>query len=420
MTTKVDNVTFNYTNVSRDLQRFYGTSNVVNDISQTANFRVLQFANTRTTEDSKGWKARIRQGLNATGYLNGTRINVEYSPATLQQKYTQNHGFGLFEDRTLTFSGMLQFLNEKYAASSTLPVEAIDGAAEKYYRKARKAQRTIESLVVLGEAARTTHMIMNSGKQLQDGLFKFLRDLDFMKRSNRKWWNLKAAEIVSDLWLTYAYGVKPLLGDIDAGAKALAEDRSFLSEKVSIKASYKTKGGGQLASHSGQSAGISWTCKSRYEEEWDCTYYGKVMRNIPYTTNVSQSVLGYDWSNLAPAAWELIPYSFLVDYFSNVGEIISAYSFNQTTCAWQSRTLRSRTRVFITDFVPVRPLDTSSKKITSTIMTPGKYAVTTQTVVRGAIESVPVPNLHFEIPGLSTKWINMAALAWSRNRILAY
>lgn len=420
MATVEEPVLHSYDVRTATISKFWGSTNseTTDEVKYTVNGN--QFINTRMTEDSVGWKDRIKRGLNATGTLIGTKLEVDYSPGSAFLEYTYDYGFDLHQSLRQEYSGPLRSPDIRYPQSSDLPVSVINGAAEQYYKRARKAQTTLQSLVVLGELGKTVRMILNSGRQLQSGLFAYLQDVAAAKRRRRKSWGRDGSRIVSDLWLTFSFGVKPLLSDIDNGARALAEDRTFLSDKVFIKTSSSAGESGLVGVSQQNVAGLNVYSDLLAKEVWDCTFYGVVARALPYNANYNQFVLGYDWSNFAPAVWELIPYSFLVDYFTNVGEIVSAASFNQATCKWQSRTLRCESSVSVCNVFADQPSDNPPfQELSGHNLSPGTYAIRVKTVDRRALDSVPVPSLDFQIPNSSTKWINMAALAASRDRIVA-
>lgn len=44
------------------------------------------------------------------------------------------------------------------------------------------------------------------------------------------------------------------------------------------------------------------------------------------TVNDYQKLMGFRWGDVLPAAYELLPWSFMVDYFSNLGKLVSALS----------------------------------------------------------------------------------------------
>jgi hypothetical protein len=109
--------------------------------------------------------------------------------------------------------------------------------------------------------------------------------------------------------------------------------------------------------------------------------------------------------NFLPTAWELIPYSFLVDYFTNISTIIDAWSFINGNLAWAYKTERSEIR-------------THNKFAGLSVDSPGKIASfnvgdtvwVERTVQRRNLSSL-IPNFGFRLPGFgSRKALNIATL----------
>lgn len=111
-----------------------------------------------------------------------------------------------------------------------------------------------------------------------------------------------------DNWLSYRYGWMPLLSDVDGAVDALTRPamsgilafarckRPFSFEKV-----FTAPGYSQVVSVTGYvSAGVYYECKN----STDFTSLGL--------------------SNPAEVAWELVPYSFVVDWFIPIGKALSA------------------------------------------------------------------------------------------------
>jgi len=137
---------------------------------------------------------------------------------------------------------------------------------------------------------------------------------------------------------------------------------------------------------------------------------------ISGVNSTSLAYFGLDWSNVVPTLYNLIPYSFLLDYFSNLGSLIEAACTPTSSLMWKYRAFRSSTREVL------EPLD-------SVFLTQGYFSETRRVSKpgRSAIESLvlrrepwvlePIPPLVFKIPGFSTKWINMAALAGQNSSV---
>jgi len=375
--------------------------------------RVYRYPATRTTENSVGWRQRIKQGLNATGYLNGTDVVVEKSPASSTKVTKVAFGSGSIRQE---FDGDPLWLDPYYPGAVSTPhvVSAEAAALSEFVSRIRSAQTKVQSLVVAGEMGKTCIGLANAGRQLQTGMFSYIWDsYRKLKREPpatlRKHW----ISIVSDLWLTYVYGIKPTLQDINGFASAGASMGAAQNPRIFVQGKGKSATFTSAATHSLALNGVTVLATSRRQAFADCRYFGMVRATIPNTTNQAQSLYGYDWSNVVPSIWEIIPYSFVADYFSNIQEILSAWSLCQATVGWVSRTTRYGGRHFVTDShdVTLKALNDFSS------YSPFELHVSTTNVDRRALDSVPVPSLQFSLPG-PKQWVNLFALAATHDKAL--
>jgi hypothetical protein len=197
-----------------------------------------------------------------------------------------------------------------------------------------------------------------------------------------------------------------LLGDLDDAMKYLATDTEVLSDDVYVKAESTLVGCGPLVPTFGPS------CKAKVvsQERVTATYSGKVSRKVSGLALFGDAMsarAGLDPGNWLPTIWELIPYSFVVDYFSNVQEVISSYTFNQQSAMWVNRSIRREVISRVVEVVP----DTLPAGATVDILTPGESTWTYTSVDRKGDEGPGQVQFELQIPGFgSTKWLNMAAL----------
>jgi len=118
--------------------------------------------------------------------------------------------------------------------------------------------------------------------------------------------------LASQTWLEIQYGWRPLLGDIDGAAKALAQyyyehafPISLATGKVDLDLETKT--------FNATGYDVSRTCKAKYR-------YGLYYR-VDNSTLRGLGQLGL--TDLATVAWEMIPYSFVVDWLLPVSSYLS-------------------------------------------------------------------------------------------------
>lgn len=115
-------------------------------------------------------------------------------------------------------------------------------------------------------------------------------------------------EDIPALWLEYSFGWKPLLSDIYN-----ILDNTFEAPHAKCKASYSINFEGPYAPNT-RSPQVPGIVQKR------CKYTAcvDVKVNVPVLSAISQ----YGVNNPLAVAWELVPYSFVVDWFLPVGDYI--------------------------------------------------------------------------------------------------
>jgi hypothetical protein len=178
-------------------------------------------------------------------------------------------------------------------------------------------------------------MIKRPASALRDGIDRYYGAVNerLRRAKNRKF-------VIQDTWLEFSFGWKPFISDIEDACR-LATAEPFIAREV-IKAGAKvvpedirTKvvfGRNQvLASVQKQSLVNLFV-----------TYKGAIAATTSPPPFPEQ--LGLSWSNVLPTAWELIPYSFLFDYFTNIGVVIEGISTGTIHLDWGYRaSMKDRT-----------------------------------------------------------------------------
>ena len=128
---------------------------------------------------------------------------------------------------------------------------------------------------------------------------------------------------LADDFLQFYFGMKPMVQDAESIWDALVQ--------MDITPPRQTARG--RGSDTGESS-TSWSSKPLVEgrSTYDVLRTRKeevtVRAGIMYvpTLNTAVKQLGLRWSDLPSSAWELVPWSFFIDYFANFGKLISALS----------------------------------------------------------------------------------------------
>jgi hypothetical protein len=120
---------------------------------------------------------------------------------------------------------------------------------------------------------------------------------------------------------------------------------------------------------------------------------------------------GVDIHSFVPTVWELIPYTFVLDYFANIGNILQSYSYPRSFVTWVTK-WQIENKSFT-----VKPFDIP---LTSSQLAAGWYDRQwtsspgyrkERTISRHPYSGSLHPGFGFKIPGMSMKWLNLAALS---------
>lgn len=201
----------------------------------------------------------------------------------------------------------------------------------------------VDGYVILGELGQTLRMIANpmrSAKRLADAFYKRRVYQERLLRRELKKAGLPGsvslaekdlkslAEVggsvgeissaLADLYLQARYGLRPLIGDISDVANALLDDRygdrrtargfeTYREERTVAASQDKAN---QIRHFYTDTEVCSVEVRSGYLYDWKI--------------EVIAGAFGMDLRNLPRAAWELIPMSFVADWFLNIQDLISA------------------------------------------------------------------------------------------------
>jgi hypothetical protein len=162
----------------------------------------------------------------------------------------------------------------------------------------------MQGLVSLAEIGKTVAMLSNPMRGIRELLLKGSR-----KGKGDTYQRLQ------DSYLEYRYGWRPLMYDVESIVKALHHK---YNQRLTSRATRTASDSASLVT-SGSSGGVSISLNVSTSYEYT------VRAGVLYEhTLASDNAWGTRLSDIPSAAWELVPFSFVVDWFVNVGDYISA------------------------------------------------------------------------------------------------
>lgn len=411
MTTKTRPYRFGYSRHTRIIYKDDGS--VVNDLTSSA---LSKGTDTVTLGPPiSRYRKVIASGGNATTDAGGSRtISISTVPANLQVHIDYDPSTGQ-RSRIEEYTGDLFVMGDDvhmpdYTLVSSPTAE--NQSLVRFYADLASATTNFKGMVFAGELSESLRMILNPGKSLRRGIVDYLGALK--KRVPRRATRRRKRKAISDTWLEFAYGWNPLISDLDSAIKAFyASDmvrpifqmcRGHGSQKISNI-------GGFIDSAIGGMATKPWMWYNVVEER-SVKHYGILRSDGRGVSNFHK--YGFRPAEFIPTLWELIPYSFLVDYFTNIGDIVSSWSYRFIEPAWCARTIFERLSLESFQSGVDMPPTVPGIQTVTRFGNPGSTSASKTRFSRVANVPLTLPSLEISVPGLtSTKWVNLAALATS-------
>ncbi len=361
----------------------------------------------------RNWKRKIRECTDATGAYSRTVVNAGLVRGKFKFSITNPNEGGA--TRNCEVTGVITNSGSGHPMAPLVPTNKEDTQARiAFLQKVRNSQRSFQSGVFLGELKEAIHMVTRPATALRRAVSSYSTAAKKAVRRARN--TSAAAKALSGTWLEHSYGWRPFFSDVDSGMKALADLPKIVGEVISGSSSNKTVSAPFL-----------------YNPVWDNTIARLRFVDISTTRVRYKGMLACDnntstardwhqnWgltlSDFLPTVWELIPYSFLADYFSNVGSVIDAASLGSVSLRWGFSSSFSKSERKLISYALVNNGFTPSSTWhwTDKGFSCSCPELSQMQFNRSSVSSVSVgiSDLAVKVPGVKDwrKWANIAALS---------
>jgi len=131
----------------------------------------------------------------------------------------------------------------------------------------------------------------------------------------------RISSYLSSKWLEYRYGIMPTLMDIQSLHDLYVNDVIRPVDQIRKKSAMKSKPKELILT---EAAGYSDPYVTGIGYQWMTRVYqeSKVSSHVYYRVKCHNPNLGGGLHNIFPLAWELVPYSFVIDWFFNIGDFL--------------------------------------------------------------------------------------------------
>lgn len=367
----------------------------------------------KTGTNNLSWRLQVARGQNATTNFSAEErllYNVKIHGELIVPKQTS-------AQQTLhhIYDGGTNSLSDPPTTSS-IPASVVSAAEtlarEQFLRKYRQTRTAFQSGVFLGELMKTVRMISSPAKSLRSAINDYRRSLKKRGRMSRPDYR----RYIADSWLEWSFGVRPLVRDVEDACRIACASPSRYSEPISALGVMEFKDSVSNVRSAPSIGYPTWVEKTSQKKTVWVRYKGAAAATMGIPSFPEQ--LGLSWSNVLPTVWELIPGSFLVDYFTNVGTVIEGISTGVVQLAWGVKTVRKTSASTLVECAmhPSQYDNFGTRKPYGFVNGSG-YIGHSKTVSRSRVDAVglSILDLRFRLPGpTSLKWLNIAGLAAMR------
>lgn len=229
----------------------------------------------------------------------------------------------------------------------------VDGLAYgRFLKNVSDQLAPFKGLTFLGELRDSVKMLRRPLSSLRDGMMHYTRRA-LTHRSNWKKGLISLSEAnkaLTGTWLEYSLGWLPLVGSINDAHTALiklTQDpkliRVYGKFEDEISGSSSTQA--VLPDNSDRFYSIGTTVTITVQKSvYKGVFKYRPDREVPDTRDF-HTRMGLTIQEFVPTVWELIPYSFVVDYFTNIGDVANYASVLTLNWVYRSASFKQTTTI---------------------------------------------------------------------------
>lgn len=361
-----------------------------------------------------GWRRKIASGQMATTSLtvDAYELSSREQEVLVERHRYFNKKWELYQKSRLY--GSIDCRNITSLGGATLSVGmARSLALEKFNSRVRSAQTSLEGGVALGELGQTLRMIRNPLKGVYDLMRRYTRGAKKAASiGGRRIDSAATRRAVANLYLEGTFGWGPLINDTIDAAKAASRIVIYRMPTQYVKGEGQDRG--NLGRITESTSAVNFTLKRTYHtfDEANCRIYGAVKLRSGWSGGMRD--IGIYPRNFLPTIYNLLPWSFVYDYFTSMGSIIESASICRSDLAWVNEGIMTRRVQKCVSLEVIVPGGGSTSRYELIGSPTPSWELSRVHKSRGQFTGSFVPRLAFRIPGLSLKWLNLAALRAQR------
>jgi len=392
-------------------------------VSGTQQGFMILGSNTRIGFQNPRWKDQCRLGTNATTNFVGTEFSGDtdrsyweayahgsfYSVAAkVVYSNPQRTGGGFLPYASLPSTGgpptsvvndvhnrcIMKFINEVIAAQSS---ENLTGRSIKHFKH-------------------DIHSTLHPMAGIQKKISSYLTNLEKVSYGKLKGPSLYST--ITSAYLEFKFGVEPFVDDITAIVSDMVIRDRKRNPSVSVEGTASASYNGSVTTTNFGNSFFSSFIPTQYIRK--TSKYTERIKGAVRTGINDDGRLGFladnrllpsDW---LPTAFSILPYAWMVNYFTNVRDIIDAASFRFSDLVWGCATSRVINTIEYSNVFFLNgtfgPPPAGATLVESIYTSGGNATFNYKQTSRSALSPGQlVPSFEFRIPMTPTPWLNMMA-----------
>lgn len=359
----------------------------------------------------RDYRKAIADGRSATTSMEGSKYTFSAGAATYAKRMKPSSPYYASQGCSSMVLSRGQNRNSLVFvdASKTMSAEAEGAAASQLLQSLISAQTSFRGGTFLAEFAETVRMLRRPLDMVKRDTWRLIRRVDSMKGLFRRDGGAYG-DMLSNAWLSWSFGVKPAMQDVQELSDAIESMRQLQqADTTAIRGTGRHRTVQRVASNQGTPDMDLGVHDVDLVRDYSVRYRGAI-RATPMGNAQLLAHFGFTPEDIVPTVWEMIPWSFLVDYFVNVNEKLESLRWATADIAWMQRTVRNTATRVTSNLRP----DTSPNTVAHFNVTArGGAAYAKHTwFQRMPWVYAPYPPWRFSLPVNPAQLINIHALKW--------